>query len=174
LFYTYRRYLVPATGERKKSGMTYQFKMDEFVKSLPAENVQYITTLQQTQAFNEFIHERENKSADDPTIKLFDEVILAKRNRGKSSFFYKSKVDFLSDTTDHLWRTASATPPNSRFPGDYRSVISRIPAKLDPTLMKEPRVIQGVPRVPQGKARRKPIPSMLGPNGDSPPQIHTS
>ncbi|CAN9317854.1 unnamed protein product [Alternaria alternata] len=174
LFYTYRRYLIPATGERKKSGMTYQFKMDEFVKSLPAENVQYITTLQQTQAFNEFIHERESKSADDPTIKLFDEVILAKRNRGKSSFFYKSKVDFLSDTTDHLWRTASATPPNSRFPGDYRSVISRIPAKLDPTLMKEPRVIQGVPRVPQGKARRKPIPSMLGPNGNSPPQIHTS
>jgi hypothetical protein len=127
---------------------------------------------------------------DDPTIKLFDEVILAKRNRGKSSFFYKSKVDFLSDTTDHLWRTASATPPNSRFPGDYRSVISRstssaplqpnianmitVPAKLDPTLMKEPRVIQGVPRVPQGKARRKPIPSMLGPNGSSPPEIHTS
>lgn len=29
--------------------MTYQFKMDEFVKSLPAENVQYIETLQQTQ-----------------------------------------------------------------------------------------------------------------------------
>jgi hypothetical protein len=29
--------------------MIYQFKMDEFVKSLPAENVQYITTLQQTQ-----------------------------------------------------------------------------------------------------------------------------
>ncbi|KAI4960542.1 hypothetical protein J4E86_002164 [Alternaria arbusti] len=167
-------YRCTASGERKKSGMTYQFKMDEFVKSLPAENVQYIETLQQTQAFNEFIHERESKSADDPTIKLFDEVILAKRNRGKSSFFYKSKVDFLSDTTDHLWRTASATPPNSRFPGDYRSVISRIPAKLDPTLMKEPRVIQGVPRVPQGKARRKPIPSMLGPNGNSPPQIHTS
>jgi len=141
-------------------------------------------------AFNEFIHERESKSADDPTIKLFDEVILAKRNRGKSSFFYKSKVDFLSDTTDHLWRTASATPPNSRFPGDYRSVISRstllpapclnpadnilVPAKLDPTLMKEPRVIQGVPRIPQAKARRKPIPSMLGPNSDGPPQIHTS
>lgn len=76
-------------------------------------------------AFNEFIHERESKRSDDPTVKLFDEVILAKKNRGKSSFFYKSKVDFLSDTTDHLWRTASANPPNSRFPGDYRAVISR-------------------------------------------------
>jgi hypothetical protein len=76
-------------------------------------------------AFNEFIHERESISADDPKIRLFDEVILAKRNRGKSSFFYKAKVDFLSDTSDHLWRTATATPPNSRFPGDYRSVVSR-------------------------------------------------
>lgn len=141
-------------------------------------------------AFNEFIHERESKPADDPSIKLFDEVILAKRNRGKSSFFYKSKVDFLSDTTNHLWRTAAATPPNARFPGDYRSVVSRstchairplshannlvVPAKLDPTLMKEPRVIQGVPRVPQAKARRKPIPSMLGPDTNGIPEIHTS
>lgn len=129
LLYTYRRFLVPAAGDRKKSGMLYTFKMDEFVKSLPGENVQYITTLQQTQAFNEFIHERESKRQDDPTIKLFDEVILAKRNRGKSSFFGKTRADFLSDTSDHLWRTASANPPNSRFPGDYRSVISRSMSK---------------------------------------------
>jgi len=49
LLYTYRRYLLPATGDRKKAGMLYEFKMDEFVKSLPNENVQYITALQQTQ-----------------------------------------------------------------------------------------------------------------------------
>ncbi|KAF2256648.1 DENN-domain-containing protein [Trematosphaeria pertusa] len=165
LLYTYRRYMVPPTGDQKRAGMIYQFKMDDFMKSMPHENAQYMSVLQQTQAFNEFIHERETTRPDDPAIKLFDEVILAKRNRGKSSFFHKSRVDFLSDTTDHLWRTASATPPNSRFPGDYRAIISRIPAKLDPTLMKEPRVIQGVPRIPMAKARRKPIPSMLGPNG---------
>jgi hypothetical protein len=41
--------MVPATGERKKSGMHYQFKMDEFMKSQPSENVQYLATLQQTQ-----------------------------------------------------------------------------------------------------------------------------
>jgi hypothetical protein len=133
--------------------------------------------------FNEFIHERESTRADDPAIKLFDEVILSKRNRGKSSFFHKSRANFLTDTSDHLWRTASATPPNSRFPGDYRAVISRseycpydsriyfsnsyaVPAKLDPSLTKEPRVIQGVPRIPVGKARRRPVPSMLGPNGN--------
>lgn len=75
--------------------------------------------------FNEFIHERETKRADDPEVKLFDEIILAKRNRGKTSFFNKAKVDFLNDKTDHLWRTAAANPPSSRFPGDYRSIISR-------------------------------------------------
>ncbi|KAK3216340.1 hypothetical protein GRF29_8g3006900 [Pseudopithomyces chartarum] len=159
------KYMGPATGDQKKSGLIYHFKMDEFVKSLPHENVQYIQMLQQTQGFNEFIHERESTRSDDPSIKLFDEVILAKRNRGRSSFFHKSRVDFLSDNSDHLWRTAAATPPNSRFPGDYHEVVTRIPAKLDPTLMKEPRVIQGVPRIPMAKARRKPIPSMLGPNG---------
>lgn len=173
LLYTYRRYLVPASGEQKKAGLIYHFKMDEFIKNQPGENVEYLQTLQQTQAFNEFIHERESKRADDPTVKLFDEVILAKRNRGKSSFFHKTRVDFLSDTSDHLWRTASATTPNSRFPGDYRAIISRIPAKLDPSLMKEPRVIQGVPRIPMAKARRKPIPSLLGPNGNANTQVQS-
>jgi hypothetical protein len=142
LLYTYRRYLVPATGDRKKAGMIYQFKMEEFMKSMPHENVQYMAMMQQTQGlslvcgfyqtfanislgFNEFIHERESTRSDDPTIKLFDEVILAKRNRGKTSFFHKSRVDFLSDTSDHLWRSAATNPPNSRFPGDYHSVVSR-------------------------------------------------
>lgn len=75
--------------------------------------------------FNEFIHERETKRPDDPTVKLFDEVILAKRNRGKTSFFHSKKQDFLTDTTDHLWRTAAANPPSARFPGEYRKVITR-------------------------------------------------
>ncbi|KAF2117689.1 dDENN domain-containing protein [Lophiotrema nucula] len=164
LLYTYRRYLLPASGDQKKAGMIYRFKMDDFLKSMPHENVQYVRMLQQTQGFNEFIHERESTRADDPSIRLFDEVILAKRNRGKTSFFHKQKVNFLSDTTDHLWRSAAATPPNTRLPADWRAISLRIPAKLDPTLMKEPRVIQGVPRIPMAKARRKPIPSMLGPN----------
>lgn len=39
-----------------------------------------------------------------------------------------------------------------------------VPAKLDPALMKEPRMIQGVPRIVPTHSRRKPIPSMLGLN----------
>ena len=117
-------------------------------------------------AFNEFVHERETKSGADPSILLFDQMILSKRNRGRASMFSKSKIDFLSDTNDHLWRSAAATPPKGRIPGDYRAIVTRTPAKLDPTLMKEPRSLQGVPRINTVNARsRKPIPSMLGPGG---------
>lgn len=57
--------------------------------------------------------------------------------------------------------------PSSKFPGDYKSVVSRIPAQLDVNLMKEPRTIQGVPRgdVAGKRVGRKAVPSMLGSSG---------
>lgn len=157
----------PAAGERRKSGMVYHFNMDGFLKSVPHGDSEYMNMLQQTQGFNEFIHERESTRAEDPSIKLFDEIIMSKRNRGRTAIFTKSKTDFLSDTSDHLWRSAATTPPTSKVPGDVRTVSSRIPAKLDPAMMKEPRSIQGAPRIPQARTKRKPIPSMLGLTGKS-------
>lgn len=162
LLYTYRKFLQPASSGSKRPGMLYEFNMEGFKRSLPQDHAEYVIMLEQTQAFNEFIHEREMIRSNDPRVILFDQVILAKRNRGKKSFFSRSKVDFLSSTVDHLWVSAAANPPQGRFPGDYRIVTSRTPAKLDPLYVKEPRVIQGVPRISVAKARRKPIPSMLG------------
>lgn len=52
LFYTYKKYLVPATGDKKKSGMFYTFNMEAFMKSLPHEHAEYIAVLQQTQGEN--------------------------------------------------------------------------------------------------------------------------
>lgn len=152
----------PASGERKKQGLVYHFNMDSFLRSVPHGDTEYMTMLRQTQAFNEFISERESTRAEDPSIKLFDEIILSKRNRGRTSLFSKSDTSFLSDTSDHLWRSAAATPPSSRFPGDVRVQSGRTPAKLDPTLMKEPRSIQGAPRIQQARTKRKPVASMLG------------
>jgi len=161
ILYTYRKCLQSATSVQKKNGMLYAFHMDAFMKSIPHDTAEYITMMQETQGFNEFIHECETMRADDPQIRLFDEIIVAKKNRGRRSLFSKGSTDFLRDTTEHIWRTASATPPSSKFPGDYREVVSRVPAKLDPALMKEPRTFQGVPRIPPIKQKRKPIPSML-------------
>ena len=167
LFYTYRRFLHPASGDRRKAGMVYHFNMDQFLKSVPHGDSEYMNMLRETQAFNEFIHEREKSRAEDPSIKLFDEIILSKRNRGRTSIFSKSNTSFLTDTSDHLWRSASATPPNTRFPGESKTVSGRIPAKLDPALMKEPRSIQGAPRLQHAKTKRKPVASMLGLSAES-------
>lgn len=63
---------------------------------------------------------------------LFDEIVLSKRNRGRTSLFSgRSSTDFLSDTSNHLWRTANATflGPSSRsqqnLSGDYTRVVTR-------------------------------------------------
>ncbi|KXT02667.1 hypothetical protein AC578_1125 [Pseudocercospora eumusae] len=167
LFYTYRKYMHPASGERKKQGLFYHFNMDQFLRSVPHGDSEYMNMLRQTQAFNEFIHERESTRSSDPSIQLFDEIILSKRNRGHRSLFSRSDTSFLSDTSDHLWRSAAATPPTSRTPGDSRTVTGRTPGKLDPTLMKEPRSIQGAPRIQNARTKRKPVSSMLGLNPQS-------
>lgn len=146
--------------------------------------------MRDTQAFNEFIHERESQPATTPAIRLFDEILLAKKSRGRpglsSGLSRLSTIrishgassmpgltipnrhtrvpSYLGDTSDHLWRTASVPMPSAKFPGEYRAVVTRIPARLDTSLMKEPRAIQGVPRPEQKGTRglvRKQVPSMM-------------
>jgi hypothetical protein len=120
-------------------------------------------------AFNEFIHERETSSSDNPSIQLFDSIIMAKKSRGRTSFFTKAMKtgSFLDDRSDHLWRSAAVPTPSAKFPGDYRTVVSRIPAQLDVALMREPRIISGVPRMdlPGKRVGRKAVPSLLGGGG---------
>lgn len=52
LFYTYRKYMQPASGDQKKAGMIYRFNMEGFLRSLPHENADYIQTLRQTQGMD--------------------------------------------------------------------------------------------------------------------------
>jgi len=171
LFYTYRKYLTRPTKEQKSSGQIYGFDMEGFLKSLPHEQQEHAIMLKQTQAFNEFIHERETTPADAPSIQLFDSIILAKKSRGRTSFFASKgskSASFLEDTSDHLWRNAAVPAPHSAkiIPGEYRNVVSRIPAQLDIGLMREPRTIQGVPRMdmPGKRVGRKAVPSLLSGN----------
>ncbi|KAK7453632.1 DENN domain-containing protein [Colletotrichum acutatum] len=190
LLYTYRKHLGRPTREQKNNGQLYNFDMNSFIKSLPYDQQEYATMLRETQAFNEFIHERETHSATHASIRLFDEIIMAKKARGRrglstgfsrlstirmshgassnaSGFAAPSKLKiptYLGDTSDHMWRTASVPAPSAKFPGEYRTVVTRIPTKLDPSLMREPRAIQGVPRAEQRAHGfiRKQVPSMVG------------
>ncbi|KAI1765815.1 DENN-domain-containing protein [Hypoxylon sp. FL1150] len=189
LLYTYRKYLIRPTKDQKNNGQLYGFDMTGFIKSLPYDQQEYVMMMKETQAFNEFIHEREMQPGTNPEIRLFDEIILAKKARGKPGLPGLSRLStirashgvsaslpglqipsrhskqpsFLTDTSDHIWRTASVPMPNAKFQGDYRAVTTRIPARLDPLFMKEPRAIQGVAR-PEQRRRgviRKQVPSMM-------------
>lgn len=114
------------------------------VHDSPAANSRYVfnTTLEDNlgvitnlvAGFNEFISERERakQKSKDPRIILFDEIVLSKRNRGRSTFFSgRMTTDFLSDTSNHLWRSASASSfsPTTRkeIPTslDWKSVVTR-------------------------------------------------
>lgn len=192
LLYTYRKYLGRPSRQQKSNGQLYAFDMEGFMKSLPYEQHDYAVMMRETQCFNEFIHDREIHPANASAIRLFDEIIMAKRARGRTglstglsrlstirashgaslhagSFAPPNRggkvPQFLGDTSDHIWRTASVPLPKGNFPGEYRSVVTRIPARLVRSLMREPRSIQGMPRVEPRGARgliRKQVPSMLG------------
>ncbi|KAI2642182.1 dDENN domain-containing protein [Xylaria nigripes] len=186
LLYTYRKHLGRPSKDHKNNGRLFSFDMTGFIRSLPYDQQDYAGMMKETQLFNEFIHSRETQPPTNPAIRLFDEIILAKKARGKtgltsglsrlstirashgisSSFPTKSakSQSYLTDTSDHLWRTASVPMPNAKFPGDYQAVISRVPSRLDTSLMKEPRSIQGIPRPEQRKrgVLRKQVPSMMG------------
>ncbi|KAH6656350.1 DENN domain-containing protein [Truncatella angustata] len=196
MFYTYRRYMGRPTRDQKKNGQMYAFDMNGFIKSLPYDQQEYATMLKETQAFNEFIHERETQPGASPSIRLFDEIILAKKARGKTGLSGLSRLStlrashgvsqsmpgiqipsrhskmqgYLNDTEDHIWRTASVPVPNAKFAGDYREVTTRVPTKLDVSFMKEPRAIAGVPRAEPRKKGflRKQVPSMMMLGGSTP------
>ena len=149
-------------GEAAKSGRLFNFSKSAFLNSLPHDQADYMSVLAETQMFSEFVNDRETMRPDDPNVRLFDEIILSKRNRGKvSSVFGKSKVGFLEDKSDHLWRSAQATSPASRDGPKGSVSTGRMPAKLESDLLKEPRVVQGVPRVMTKRPTRKQVPSML-------------
>ncbi|KAM3523601.1 hypothetical protein MY4038_008113 [Beauveria bassiana] len=195
LLYTYRKHLARPSKQQRSNRQIYAFDMDGFIKSLPHEQQDYAVMMRDTQLFNEFIHERELTAPTEPSIRLFDEVIMAKKARGRpglssglSTLSRLSSIrvshgasanafglapprgsnkppSYLNDTSDHIWRTAAVPVPKGNFTGEYRSVVTRVPARLDRTLMREPRAIQGVPRVEQRGSRglvRKQVASMLG------------
>jgi len=86
LLFNYRKYLEPV--QRKQSdGKLYDFNFAGFIRTAPRDTVPYLEMLSETQAFNEFIMERCVKSAEDPEIALFDQILIAKRNRGRHGLF---------------------------------------------------------------------------------------
>ncbi|RMD44598.1 hypothetical protein DV735_g504, partial [Chaetothyriales sp. CBS 134920] len=141
LFYTYKKFMMPlSAGERKKNPKrVFKFDAAAFQRSLPHDNAGYIELLTQTQAFNEFISDRESlNAAQSMQIQLFDNIITAKRNRtgrfrqdmrslasrrisfgrvvsGGGGAGDRTVPDVLNDMSTHQWRIVTAPGNNERF-----------------------------------------------------------
>jgi len=91
LLFNYRKHLEPLPPQTQNSGEAkiFNFKLAGFLRAAPRDSAGYLEILSETQAFNEFIMERCIKTHDDPEIALFDQIILAKRNRGRHGLFGK-------------------------------------------------------------------------------------
>jgi hypothetical protein len=172
LLYTYRKFMQPAPSQKRGQGPVYKFDHESFTRSLPIDHAEYMEMLRQTQAWNEFIMDREEK-ASKPSIALFDAIIMAKRGRAglraslpnmgfsRRSFSPLSAVtpprgDVLSDTSQHQWRIVSM-PSGTERPElgaaakgrDYHSIITRKPAKLEEGLFKEEEKVPQLPAMPK-------------------------
>lgn len=160
LFYNYRRFMVLADPTQKKLGLREKFNVDAWIRSLPPDHADYMTMMKETQAFDEFIHERESKTlTQSDSIALFDAIMAAKKARtkgvrssiaislsGRNPFAGRSHsggvpAEYLSDTSTHIWKvistpqTAEKADLSAAAKGrEYRGIISRTPAKLEDDL----------------------------------------
>ena len=98
LLYNYRKHMSPALRAQANGsgGKLFEFNLQAFLRSSSRETSQYLEMLSETQAFNEFILERCVKSPDCPEIALFDQILVAKRNRGRHGLFNKQRMFSLS------------------------------------------------------------------------------
>ncbi|EXJ78424.1 hypothetical protein A1O1_08824 [Capronia coronata CBS 617.96] len=171
LFYTYRKFMNPAPPAKKKLGAVYAFDNRAFINSLSPDHSAYIEMLQQTQAWNEFIMEREETTSS-PDIALFDAIIMAKRGRAgllrsslpnigrnRRSLIQRpasagARADILSDTSQHQWRIVSIPCSSERSDlgtaakgRDYHTIITRTPSKLEEGLFKQEEDVPDLPTI---------------------------
>jgi dDENN domain len=178
----YRKFLEPVsrnTARPPSEGKLYNFKLLGWLKSAPRDSVPYLEMLSETQAFSEFIMERCDRPPDDPEIAYFDQMIAAKRNRGRHGMLWgkqgtNKSPHLLSYGLEMLtWgvgtpmlfpvpvtlETRKAIPPNdSRLPPNW-DLPDQPPAKLDPRILTPPRLAQQRNKfsMARGFARRKPV-----------------
>jgi dDENN domain len=169
LLYKYRKHLEPISRRQdSQDGRLYKFKLHNFLKGASREIYPYLEMLSETQAFNEFIMERSTKSPDDAEVSLFDQIVIAKRNRGRHGLFTKQRNPLnlpANPVTPMLTKlpcnfgTRKAVPPNETKLPALWTTPDTPPTKLDPFLMLPPRLAQP-PRTKyplEGGIRRKPV-----------------
>ncbi|KAK9323545.1 AEX-3 domain-containing protein [Lipomyces orientalis] len=82
LLYSYRQFLDSLHDNTSMVPKLYRFRQQEFLTSLPKEQMPYTRFLLSTQAGTEFIHDIESYDEEDSEVMLFDAIIGARRKRG--------------------------------------------------------------------------------------------
>lgn len=115
------------------------FDLEGFLKPLPRLNPQYLeflSSLLDSQMFCCLIEEKVSNPSQ-PEIQLFDESIIAKKNRSRKSIGKKTETPFLSDISQKIREIYAPTQPsNWGLPDDgtlYR-YASGFPTRLDENL----------------------------------------
>lgn len=142
LLYNYRKYLGVTNGDERT------FDKKGYEDECLATDNYFMHQVLNTQAFCCFIDDRSARDANDPEIRLFEDIILAKRNRGKAALFGKSnQTTFLSSQADSPRKTFSVVRPNSESATPQSVSAGRkdipVPDFLDERLFCLPRVFLG-------------------------------
>lgn len=141
LLYNYRKYF------RNLEGNTGAMSFDraEYERDCMSSNNLFMRQVLETQAFATFIDDRSTKDPSDPDIRLFDDILLAKRNRGRSGIFGKSiRPTFLLSQADAPRKTFTALRPNDQgLPPAPSSGQIPVPDFLDERLLSTPRIFRG-------------------------------
>jgi len=150
--------IAPQDRRPHDAGKHSNFKASAFTRAAPRDSVHFLESLLDTQAFNEFILERCSKPPDDPEIVLFDQIIIAKRNRGRHGLFQKQLTPLVSKPATVNLQVRKAVQPNeTKLPAQWQPPQVP-PPKLDALLLLPPRLAQ--PRTKFSKERgirRKPV-----------------
>lgn len=142
LLYNYRRYIVARIGNQSS------FDRVGYERDCVAKGNHFLQQVLQTQAFASFIDDRCVKDALDPEVCLFDDILLAKRNRGKDGLFNKTnRPTFLLSQVDAPKKTFTAIKPNAeharlQVPKSGAMEVP-VPDFLDDKSMSVPRIFTG-------------------------------
>ncbi|KAK9487746.1 AEX-3 domain-containing protein [Lipomyces starkeyi] len=82
LLYNYRWYLDRVHNKTCEVAKLYRFRKQDFLTSLPKEQMPYTRFLLSTQAGTEFVHELESYKDEDSALHVFDAIVEARRKRG--------------------------------------------------------------------------------------------
>eukprot|EP00554_Chaetoceros_debilis_P015181 CAMPEP_0194122200 /NCGR_PEP_ID=MMETSP0150-20130528/49611_1 /TAXON_ID=122233 /ORGANISM="Chaetoceros debilis, Strain MM31A-1" /LENGTH=1546 /DNA_ID=CAMNT_0038814935 /DNA_START=144 /DNA_END=4781 /DNA_ORIENTATION=+ len=129
LFRDYGNYIQQSGKEDR-----HQFSKESFI--LNSESRSFMSEVVASQMFDIYIEEK-IISPDSPSIKFFDDSIVAKRNRSKASVGRRRETAFISDNAGKIVETFIPPAPNSHNISKSLYHYNGFPLKLDHSLFGE-------------------------------------